>query len=179
VTTYIAFLRGINLGATRKFPKDAIVTATEAAGGTDVATHLTSGNVRLTSSRRSTDAVAKALEKAYAVNRGFAVPTIVLTAAELTEMAGIGEQLEDDLPAGGKHYITLFAAPPTAAAAKAAQALTHPGEVCVVRGRAAYALLEGDIHSSVLLRSKEFNALGTGTARTRKVLTTLAEKWCG
>jgi hypothetical protein len=49
----------------------------------------------------------------------------------------------------------------------------------VVRGRAAYALLEGDIHSSPLLRSKEFNALGQGTARTQKVLAGLAEKWCG
>ena len=127
MTTYIAFLRGINLGATRKFPKDAIVAATEAAGGTDVVTHLTSGNVRLTSSRRSTGAVAKALEEAYAVDRGFAVPTIVLTAAELTEIAQVGEELEEDLPPGGKHYVTLFAAPPTASAAKAAQALTHPG----------------------------------------------------
>ena len=127
MTTYIAFLRGINLGATRKFPKDAIVAATEAAGGTDVVTHLTSGNVRLTSSRRSTGAVAKALEEAYAVDRGFAVPTIVLTAAELTEIAQVGEELEEDLPPGGQHYVTLFAAPPTASAAKAAQALTHPG----------------------------------------------------
>ena len=32
VPTYVAFLRAINLGAKRKFPKDAIVAAVEAAG---------------------------------------------------------------------------------------------------------------------------------------------------
>ena len=30
--TYVAFLRAINLGATRKFPKDAIVASARAAG---------------------------------------------------------------------------------------------------------------------------------------------------
>jgi uncharacterized protein (DUF1697 family) len=179
MATFIAFLRAINLGATRTFPKNAIIAATVAAGGTDVVTHLTSGNVRLTSSRRSAAAVAKALEEAYAADRGFDVPTIVLTAAELAEIAAVGADLEGTLPAGGKHYVTLYAAPPPPAATAVVQALTLPGERCVVRGRAAYALLEGDIHSSPLLRSKEFNALGQGTARTQKVLAGLAEKWCG
>ena len=36
--TYVAFLRAVNLGATRKFPKADIVAATEAAGGVDVET---------------------------------------------------------------------------------------------------------------------------------------------
>ena len=70
---YIAFLRAINLGATRKFPKDAVKLATEAAGGTDVETYLNTGNVRLTSTRRSAAAVARDLEQAYAADRGFEV----------------------------------------------------------------------------------------------------------
>ena len=48
----------------------------------------------------------------------------------------------------------------------------------VVDGRAAYVLLDGDIHTSKLLASKEFTALGKGTARTVKVLRTVTEKWC-
>src|SRR4051794_20858140 len=43
--TYVAFLRAINLGATRKFPKDAIRAATEAAGGSGVETYINTGNV--------------------------------------------------------------------------------------------------------------------------------------
>ena len=43
MATYIAFLRAINLGATRKFPKDAIKASVEAAGGTDVETYINTG----------------------------------------------------------------------------------------------------------------------------------------
>src|SRR3990170_2320186 len=75
--TYVAFLRAINLGATRKFPKADIVSATEAAGGTDVATYINTGNVRLSSTMRSRGRVEAALEQAYAAERGFPVPTIV------------------------------------------------------------------------------------------------------
>ena len=49
VATYIAFLRAINLGAKRKFPKDAIRAAVEAAGGDRVETYINTGNVRLDS----------------------------------------------------------------------------------------------------------------------------------
>ena len=77
--TYVAFLRAINLGAKRKFPKDAIKAATEAAGGSDVETYINTGNVRLTHSARSVAKVQAALEEAYAAAAGFEVPTIVFT----------------------------------------------------------------------------------------------------
>ena len=48
----------------------------------------------------------------------------------------------------------------------------------MVDGRAAYVLLDGNIHTSKLLASKEVTALGKGTARTVKVLRTVTEKWC-
>ncbi|HEY9564422.1 MAG TPA: DUF1697 domain-containing protein, partial [Nocardioides sp.] len=45
--SYVAFLRAINLGAKRKFPKDDPRSAVESAGFTDVETHINTGNVRL------------------------------------------------------------------------------------------------------------------------------------
>ncbi len=59
--TYIAFLRAINIGK-RKFAKDAIVAACEAAGCTDVETYINTGNVRVTTSLRSRAKVEAALE---------------------------------------------------------------------------------------------------------------------
>ncbi len=91
--TYVAFLRAINLGATRKFPKADIIAATEAAGGTDVATHINTGNVLLTTSLRSRAKVEAALEAAYEADRGFAVPTIVFTPAELRQIAADADEL--------------------------------------------------------------------------------------
>ena len=63
--TYIAFLRAINLGANRKFPKDAIKAAAEGAGFTDVETYINTGNVRVTTRLRSRAKVEAALEKAF------------------------------------------------------------------------------------------------------------------
>ena len=87
MATYIGFLRAINLGAKRKFPKDAIVEAVEAAGFTDVATYINTGNVRFDTTLRSRAKIEAALEKAYEAEAGFAVPTIVFTQKELREIA--------------------------------------------------------------------------------------------
>ncbi len=81
--TTLAFLRAINLGARRKFPKEEIVAATEAAGFTDVATHINTGNVRFATRMRSRERIEAALEAAYLERTGFEVPTVVLTPAEL------------------------------------------------------------------------------------------------
>ena len=175
---YVAFLRAINLGATRKFPKDAIKAATEAAGGRDVETYINTGNVRLTHSARSVATVQAALEEAYAEAAGFEVPTVVFTTGDLAALTARAEELHAEHDPSGQHYVTLFPAAPTAATAAAVHALDHDGETVVVDERAAYVLLDGDIHTSKLLSSKEFTALGRGTARTVKVLRTVTEKWC-
>ena len=176
--TYVAFLRAINLGATRKFPKDAIKAATEAAGGTDVETYINTGNVRLTHPSRSVAKVQRVLEEAYAAEAGFEVPTIVFTTRDLAALTARAEELHAEHDPAGQHYVTLYAAAPSATAVEAAHALQHDGEVVVVDGRAAYVLLDGDIHTSKLLASKELTALGQGTARTVKVLRTVTQKWC-
>ncbi|MCY7399514.1 MAG: DUF1697 domain-containing protein [Nocardioides sp.] len=178
VPTYVAFLRAINLGATRKFPKDAIRSATDAAGGREIETYINTGNVRLTHSAGSVGAVQNSLEKAYEAEAGFGVPTIVFTAAEIAAVAARGEELHAEHAPSGQHYVTLYATAPPAGAARAVRDLAHPGEEVVVDGRAAYVLLDGDIHTSKLLTSKEFKALGQGTARTIKVLRAVTEKWC-
>ena len=176
--TYVAFLRAINLGARRKFAKDAIKAATQAAGGTEVETYINTGNVRLTHPARSASKVQAALERAYAAEAGFEVRTVVFTAAELAALTARAEQLHGEHDPGGQHYVTLYPTAPSAAAVAAAHALEREGERVVVDGRAAYVLLEGDIHTSRLLASKEFKALGEGTARTVKVLRTVTAKWC-
>ncbi len=176
--TYVAFLRAINLGANRKFSKDAIKAATEAAGGSDVETYINTGNVRLTHPARSVAKVQAALEEAYAAEAGFEVPTVVFTTADLAALTARAEELHAEHDPAGQHYVTLFPAAPKAETVRAARALEHEGETVVVDGRAAYVLLDGNIRTSKLLASKEFKALGQGTARTVKVLRTVTEKWC-
>jgi uncharacterized protein (DUF1697 family) len=175
---YIAFLRAINLGANRKFPKGDIVTATEAAGGRDVQTHNNTGNVRLSTPMRSPQRVRAALERAYLADRGFEVPTFVFTPAELRTLTERGLELRAENRPGARHYVTLFHAAPEAAAVAALEAVDAPGERVVVEGRAAYTLVDGDIQGSRLLTAKEYAALGQGTARTITVLAAVTQKWC-
>ncbi len=172
--TYVAFLRAINLGATRKFPTADIAAATEAAGGSDVATHINTGNVLLRTSLRSRAKVEAALEKAYEADRGFAVPTIVFTPAELRQIAADA----DELAAGGRHYVSLLKDKPTAAATKLIEAAGGDGERAVVRGRAVHLLIDGDYHSASLTNAQVEKALGVATNRNVTVIRALVGKWC-
>ena len=94
-----AFLRAINLGAKRKFPKAAIVAAVEAAGFTDVETYINTGNVRFDTTLRSRAKIEAALEKAFVAERGFEVPTIVFTPKELRAIAEEAASLRARRPA--------------------------------------------------------------------------------
>src|SRR6478735_10644144 len=87
VPAYVAFLRAINLGPTRKFPKAAIVEAVEDCGFTDVETYINTGNVRFRCSLRSRAKVEQALEKSFQKHAGFEVPTIVLPPSQLMQLA--------------------------------------------------------------------------------------------
>ncbi|WP_052327756.1 DUF1697 domain-containing protein [Serinicoccus marinus] len=71
MATHVAFLRAINLGARRQFPKDDILRVTEEAGFQSVATYINTGNVRLETRRRSRARIEARLEAAYLADRGF------------------------------------------------------------------------------------------------------------
>lgn len=175
--TYVAFLRAVNLGPTRKFPKAEIVAATEAAGGTDVATHINTGNVRLGSRLRSRSRVEAALEGAYAARAGFGVPTVAFTTAELAEIAADAEELtRPDLE---RHYLYLLKDEPARERVDALLARVGAADRIVVRGRAAHLLLGADYRPGGVDPWGVEKALGVvATNRNFNVITTLATKWC-
>ena len=82
-TTYIALLRGINLGKARQVPMADLRQALEDAGFDDVRTLLRSGNVVLAAPTRPTADVARQLEEVIGARFGMKVPVIIRTAAEL------------------------------------------------------------------------------------------------
>ncbi|MGH3360906.1 MAG: DUF1697 domain-containing protein [Nocardioides sp.] len=175
--THIAFLRAINLGAKRKFPKDAIRSAAEGAGFTDVETYINTGNVRVTTTLRSRAKVEAALEEAFLADRGFEVPTIVFTPAELVAIASYADDLWAEYDEPGAHYVTLLKQPPSGAAVAAVETAGLGGELCRVRDRAAHVLLPKSFHENRLMNGKAFAALGVGTARNVTVIRELARRW--
>ena len=174
MATYVAFLRAINLGATRKFPKDAIVAAVEGAGFTDVATHINTGNVRFDSTLRSRAKIEATLEAAFLADRGFEVPTIVFTQRELRAIAEEAESFGH----GGRHYVSLLKSPPSASAIAAIEARSSAEEVARVGGRAVHLLLGESYHEAKLTNAVVEKELGVATNRNLTVIRTLAEKWC-
>ena len=174
---YVAFLRAINLGPRRRFPAADVARVTASAGGTEVETYLSTGNVRLTSARRSVAAVAGDLQRAYAADRGFDVPVVVLTPSEVRAVVDVVDALRAEHGDQDALSITLYPAPPDPSAVAAVEALTGPDRA-LVRDRVAYVFLRHGVQGSALLGSREFRALGAGTARTERVLREVARRWC-
>jgi len=175
MATYVGFLRAINLGANRKFPKEAIVRATEAAGFTDVATYINTGNVRFDTTLRSRAKIEAALEKEFEATAGFKVPTMVFTQKELREIAEEAASFGH----GGKHYVSLLKEAPTAAAIKKLDDSITTDEVARVGGRAVHLLLGDNYHEATLTNVQVEKHLGVATNRNLTVIRALAEKWGG
>jgi uncharacterized protein (DUF1697 family) len=176
MATYVGFLRAINLGAKRKFPKEAIVRATEAAGFTDVATYINTGNVRFDSTMRSRARIEAALEEAYLDEVGFEVPTIVFTTAELEEIAERAKTFGES----ERHYVSLLKEAPSAAAIRKMEEASTAKEVAKVGGRAVHLLYTGSSYGSdaKLTNAQVEKLLGVATNRNLTVISALAEKWC-
>lgn len=176
--TYIAFLRAINLGPTRKFPKDAIIAAVERAGFTDVATHIASGNVRFQTPLRSRAKIERMLEQAFLEDRGFDVPTIVFEASDFAALAAEAQQLSAANPGLARHYVYLLKDELDAQAIAQVEAQRSEAGEMVVRGRAAHALLREGYQDGVVDPLGATKLLGIGTNRNLTVVTTIAAKWC-
>ncbi len=176
MSTYVAFLRAINLGARRKFPKDAIAAATEAAGFTGVATHINTGNVRLETRMRSRARIEAALEAAYLEDRGFEVPTIVYTCTELADLVDDAARLADGYD--GPHYVSLLKDEPTAAAAAAMEALSTDRQRVHVVGRGVHLLFADGYGTATVSNTHVEKLIGVATNRNLTVLTALVRKWC-
>ncbi|KRF17647.1 hypothetical protein ASG90_04580 [Nocardioides sp. Soil797] len=174
--SHVAFLRAINLGANRKFPKDAIRGCVENAGFTDVETYINTGNVRLSTPMRSRVKIEAALEKAFLADRGFEVPTIVFSASELAQVARDAEELH--CPELARHYIWLLKEEPTAETIDEVHALDRDGHRAVIRGRSCHLLLVEGYEQGAVDPLRTEKRLGVATNRNFNVVTTLARKWC-
>jgi uncharacterized protein (DUF1697 family) len=175
--TYIAFLRAVNVGG-RKYPMAELREVLTAAGYDDVATHIQTGNVLLSTPKRSATKVAADLEKLFAEDRGFDVPTVVLTPGELAQVAKDADEVAAAHPSSSGHYVSLLKDAPTRSAADRMEAHGYPDETAVVRGRAVHLLYDKPYHEAKVSNALVEKVLGVATNRNVKVVRALTEKWC-
>ena len=177
---YVAFLRAINLGKNRKFPMTELRSCLEAAGFDDIDTYIQTGNVRLRSTMRSPVRLADRLEEVFEADRGFAVPTVVVTAQELRQVYDDAMELEPPSSAhadGLRRYVTLLKQEPPKTVAAEVEGLSTDEEVAWVRGRAVHLWMRSGYQNARLNNARVEKLLGVATTRDLKVITTLAQRW--
>jgi uncharacterized protein (DUF1697 family) len=179
VATFIAFLRAVNLGRTRKVPMADARVWLGAAGLGDVETYIQTGNVRFTSSLRARSKVERVVEEVLEERCGFEVPAMVFTPAELRQVYADARGLTSHLGDEARRYVTFLKQEPTAAAAAPIDAWDHDGEAARVVGRAVHWWLSKPSQAARISNARIERVLGSGTTRDLKVVTTLAQRWGG
>ena len=117
MATYVAFLRGVNLGSNNKISMPALRAMAEDLGYTDVATYINSGNLIITSPKKAA-AVAQEISNAIKDMFGRAIAVTVRTPAQLKKILA-----ENPYPDGNPSQVTvafLMKTPPKDAKEKVA-----------------------------------------------------------
>ena len=174
VPDFVVFLRAINLGKHRRVPMAELVECLASAGCDDLATHLATGNVRLSTAARSHTSVERLVEGACRERFGFEVPTLAFTTTEVVDVVGEAEALE---VGAARQYVTLLKQPAPQDAARELSAWSAPGEGAHVVGRAVHWWSEHGTQGSQLGNERIEQQLGVATTRTLDVVRKVAQKW--
>lgn len=172
---WVALMRGVNIGR-RRLPMVDLRQALEAAGCTDVATYLQSGNAVAAvppAAGATPDAVAAWLEEVIGAAAGFEVPVVVRTGAELAAVVAANPYAG----AGGTALHVIFYRPGPAPGPVADQvvaridAAAFAPEGCTPRGDDLYLHLPGGMGRSALAKAVD------GAARRKPALMGTARNW--
>ena len=113
MTTYVALLRGINLGSHAKIKMPALRALFEALDFADVQTYLQSGNVVFTTSDKDASVVASAIEQRISQDLKLTVPVLMRTAADLKRIVERNPYLDQEQDFA-KLHVTFLAEEPDA-----------------------------------------------------------------
>lgn len=173
--TFVALLRGINLGGKNKLPMKELVAIFERVGCERVKHYIQSGNVVFGASaplaRRVPAVVAAEIERGF----GLHVPVVVRSAAEMRAVAQ-GNPL---LAAGASHdvlHVVFLADAPTAKQRATLDPARSPPDTFVVEGREVYLSCPDGFGRTKLTNAYFDSKLGTtSTIRNWRTVLTLVE----
>jgi uncharacterized protein (DUF1697 family) len=173
--TFVALLRGINVGGKAKVSMPKLRSHLASIGLEDVTTYVQSGNVIFSTSNSDRQAVADAIEER--IRSAFDVsPSVLLrTPGELARVATANPFLDRETNFLKLHVVFLSDTPAAAAVAKLDPERSPPDEFSV-RGREIYLHLpNGSARSKLTIDYFEKKLGVRATARNWKTLTKLVE----
>ena len=171
-TRYVALLRAVNLGSTRRVSMPRLRQLLEERGHGAVRTHLASGNVILDSALGEPELAAElttVIEREF----GFEVPVIVRTRAEMAAVVA-GDPFATVATDPARYLVTFLPEPPAPARIDALPPAAAGS--FLVRGRELYAWLPDGIQNTPLASWNWERLLGVaGTARNWNTVRRLTE----
>lgn len=131
---YVALLRGINVGTAKRVAMPALRQLASSLGYSEVGTHISSGNLLLTSDEDA-PTVRSRLERAIEDTFGLHADVVVRTAEQLADALAA-----NPFPDGDPSRVTIafLAGPPAADAEDRLAALAAPDEPYLVAGLEVY-----------------------------------------
>lgn len=175
--TFLALMRGINVGGRRRLTSDALVAAFEAEGASHVRTFQQSGNVLFTAPARGAPALTRRVSERLGDEHGLASPIVLRSASELAAVAA-----SHPLDADGRDprllHVAFLAGRPAPGAAARLDPLRSPPDELLVQGREVYLHCPNGMARTRLTNDYLDRTLGTvstvRTWRTVRKLDTLA-----
>lgn len=173
--TYIALLRGINVSGQKIIKMADLKAYFEQGGCSAVQTYIQSGNVVFQHPEADIDGLRKLLESHLNQCLGYAVPTLLRTHAQLSEVVE-GNPYPTDWPEFGKKmYVCFFESAPSEAGIEAIRPYTNEDERLEVRGMHGYTYYAVGLGKSKLTNAIIERKLGMATMRNWNTVNTLLE----
>jgi uncharacterized protein (DUF1697 family) len=174
-TTYVALLRGVNVGGKNKLPMKDLKELFVAAGAENVRTYIQSGNVVFEADPDASvghvDLITRQIQERF----GIRTTLVLRTVDELKEVLAENPFLEKGI-AEERLYVAFLAERPAAERVAALDPDRSPPDEFVVRGQEIYLrLLNGAGRSKLTTDYFESKLKTTATARNWRTVTNLLE----
>lgn len=178
MAVYAAFLRGINLGKSRRVKNEALREIFESLGLEGVATFRASGNVIFEA--KPAGNLGSRVEAGLAESLGIEVTVFLRTARQVKAIAAREPFSNKELAASaGKQQVALLPRKPPAPARRDALTLASDADRLAVEGTELHWLPRDRMSGSELDLKTLESLLGPWTMRTMGTIEQIAAKHCG
>jgi uncharacterized protein (DUF1697 family) len=176
MSSYAAFLRGMNVGGHR-LTNDALRAHFTGMGFIDVASFRASGNVVFAAQAEPPENLARRIEQGLVAALGYEVPTFIRSTQEMQAMAALQPFASEQMAASaGKLQVALLSAPVSLSARDAVLALATDSDRLAFGPSELYWLPRGGLLESPLELKLIGKLLGTMTMRTKGTIEQLTAK---
>jgi uncharacterized protein (DUF1697 family) len=180
MSSYAAFLRGMNVGVHHRVTNEELRSTFAAMGFSEVKTFRASGNVAFTAERRPLAEMTLEIEDALARSLGYAVPVFLRAAKEMREIAAMRPFEPEIIEASkGKLQVSILASEPTAQVRTEVLALADERDRLAFGERELYWLPSGGTLETALDLAAIERTLGQTTRRTKATIEQMAAKHFG